>query len=337
MLDLYRWMVVGRRYDREATALTADATLPIYPAAHGLEAAQVGAVRAIRDTDWVFPTFRENVALLARGVDPVDIVRLPRGEWHGGYDPYAHHAAPICTPLATHLLHAVGFAQAARAAGDDLVTLAFVGDGATSEGDFHEAVNLAAVSSAPTVFVVVNNQYAITTPVAKQTRAPSLAHKAIGYGIPGRLVDGNDVLAVHHVVGEAAEAARAGRGPSLIEAVTYRMDGHTNKDDDSRYRSADEVESWRRRDPIERLERYLLDRGVLGLREKEDIDREAAGLAAAFRARMSAEPVTDPADLFAHVYARPTPHLLEQARQVEERVARRAVAGGTPIRTEGTR
>jgi pyruvate dehydrogenase E1 component alpha subunit len=319
--ELYRRLVIGRRFDKQATALTKQGRLAVYPSSHGQEACQVGAVLALRPTDWLFPTYRESVALVSRGIDPVDVLTLLRGDWHCGYDPYAHAAAPQCTPLATQTLHAVGFAQAARIKGEDTVTLAFTGDGATSEGDFHEALNFAAVFAAPTVFFVQNNQYAISVPLSRQSKAPTLAHKAIGYGIPGRLVDGNDVLAVFSVVREAAERARRGEGPTLIEAVTYRMDAHTNADDATRYRDAAEVEAWRRADPVARFERYLRHEDLLDDAGVAEVAAEAEDFAAALRDRMNADPVLDPADLFDHVYAQRTSQLREQAAQLTAELA----------------
>ncbi len=329
-LEMYRRLVVGRRFDRQATALTRQGRLAVYPSSYGQEACQVGAVLAVRDTDWLFPTYRESVALVTRGIDPVEVLTLLRGDWHCGYDPYAHRTAPQCTPLSTQTLHAVGLAHAARLAGDDVVALAFIGDGATSEGDFHEALNFAAVYRAPVVFFVQNNQYAISVPLAKQTAAPSLAHKAIGYGMPGRRVDGNDVLAVYRVVGEAVERARAGHGPTLVEALTYRMDAHTNADDASRYRPPAEVEAWRERDPVARLERHLWAVGALDDAGVAEIAAQAEDFAARLRERMNAEPVLDPLEMFRHVYAEPTPQLREQAAllSAELEAEREAQASG---------
>jgi 2-oxoisovalerate dehydrogenase E1 component alpha subunit len=311
--ELYRRLVVGRRFDKQATALTKQGRLAVYPSSHGQEACQVGAVLALRPSDWLFPTYRESVALVTRDIDPVDVLTLLRGDWHCGYDPHAHAAAPQCTPLATQTLHAVGFAQAARVKGEDTVTLAFTGDGATSEGDFHEALNFAAVFRAPTVFLVQNNRYAISVPLSRQSKAPTLAHKAIGYGMPGVVVDGNDVIAVYTAVQEAADRARRGDGPTLIEAMTYRMDAHTNADDATRYRSDDEVQEWRRADPLARFERFLRHEGLLDDAAAATVAAEAEEFAAGLRDRMNTDPVLDPADLFEHVYAQKTAQLRGQA------------------------
>jgi pyruvate dehydrogenase E1 component alpha subunit len=321
LLDTYRHLVRGRRFDRQATALTKQGRLAVYPSSNGQEACQVGAVLALRPSDWLFPTYRECVALVTRGVDPVEALSLLRGDWHAGYDPYAHAASIQCTPLATQTLHAVGFAYAAKRKGEDTVALAFIGDGATSEGDFHEAMNFAAVFKAPVVFFVQNNQYAISVPLSRQTQAPSLAHKAVGYGMPGERVDGNDPAAVLAVVAAAAERARSGGGPTLIEAMTYRMDSHTNADDATRYREADEVNAWADRDPVARLEAHLRDRGVLDDVEVERIATEAEDFAAALRERMNADPVLDPDALFAHVYSEMTPQLRAQREMLRAELA----------------
>ncbi|GAB3530855.1 pyruvate dehydrogenase (acetyl-transferring) E1 component subunit alpha [Phytohabitans suffuscus] len=312
----YRALVLGRRFERQATALVKQGQLAVYPSAHGQEAAEVGAVLALRPTDWIFPTYRDSVALLTRGVDPVEILTLLRGEWHCGYDPYAHHAAPQCTPLATQAPHAVGLAFAAQAQGEDTVALAFVGDGATSEGDFHEALNFAAVFHLPVVFFVQNNQYAISVPVSRQTAAPSLAHKAVGYGMPGVLVDGNDAAAVLSVVGEAARRAREGEGPTLVEATTYRIDAHTNADDATRYRPDEEVTGWLGRDPVARLAAYLTNTGQLNVDVEAAVAAEAEDLAADLRTRLVAEVPPPPEELFAHVYHRPTQRLRDQAARL---------------------
>ncbi|MET7386363.1 pyruvate dehydrogenase (acetyl-transferring) E1 component subunit alpha [Streptomyces sp. NPDC005529] len=313
---LHKELVRGRRYNTQATALTKQGRLAVYPSSTGQEACEVAAALVLEDRDWLFPSYRDTLAAVARGLDPVQALTLLRGDWHTGYDPREHRVAPLSTPLATQLPHAVGLAHAARLKGDDVVALALVGDGGTSEGDFHEALNFAAVWQAPVVFLVQNNGFAISVPLAKQTAAPSLAHKAVGYGMPGRLVDGNDALAVHQVLGEAIAHARAGGGPTLVEAVTYRIDAHTNADDATRYRGDSEVETWRGHDPLTLLERELTERGLLDEAALKAVRDDAEVMAADLRERMNQDPVIDPMDLFAHVYARPTPQLLEQQAQL---------------------
>ncbi|MFE7838951.1 pyruvate dehydrogenase (acetyl-transferring) E1 component subunit alpha [Streptomyces sp. NPDC057474] len=311
-LELYRAMVTGRAFDRTATTFTRQGRLAVYPSSRGQEACQTASVLALRPTDWIFPTYRESVALLTRGIPAEDVLTLFRGDRHCGYDPAAHRAAPQCTPLATQCLHAAGLADAARMRGDDVVALAYIGDGATSEGDFHEAVNYAAVRRAPVVFLVQNNQYAISVPLAKQTAARTLADKAPGYGATGARIDGNDALAVHAAVTEAARRAREGGGPTLIEALTYRIEAHTNADDDTRYRSADEVAAWAAKDPIARLERTLLDDGVLDEAKIAEAARAAEETTAALRRDFTEPPRRDPMEMFRHVYHHPPPHLRAQ-------------------------
>jgi 2-oxoisovalerate dehydrogenase E1 component alpha subunit len=310
---LYGQLVRGRRFNEQATALTKQGRLAVYPSSTGQEAAEVAAALALREQDWLFPSYRDTLAAVARGLDPVAVLSLLRGDWHSGYDPRSTRVAPLSTPLATQLPHAVGLAHAARLRGDDVVALAMVGDGGTSEGDFHEALNFAAVWQAPAVFLVQNNGFAISVPLAKQSAAPTLAHKAVGYGIPGRLVDGNDAAAMHQVLSEAVERARRDEGPCLIEAVTYRVDAHTNADDATRYRDADEVTAWREHDPVALMERELRTRELLddtGVREAKEAAEE---MARDLRERMNQEPDLRPMDLFDHVFAHRTPQLEQQA------------------------
>jgi pyruvate dehydrogenase E1 component alpha subunit len=319
-------MVLGRRFDAQATALTKQGRLAVYPSSHGQEACQIGGVLALRDTDWMFPTYRESMALVARGIDPVQALTLLRGDWHCGYDPMATRTAPQCTPLATHSLHAAGLAYAARRRGEDTVALAFVGDGGTSEGDFHEALNFAAVFKAPVVFLVQNNRYAISVPLAKQTAAPTLAYKGVGYGMHSEQVDGNDLVAVLAVLRHAVESARTEARPFLVEAHTYRIEAHTNADDATRYRADAEVAAWKARDPIRRLETYLTASGHLADEDIGAARQAAETFANRLRERMNEDPEVDPDELFAHVFAEPTPQLREQRRWLRDELA--AGSGG---------
>jgi 2-oxoisovalerate dehydrogenase E1 component alpha subunit len=312
LLELHRRMVIGRRFDAQATALTKQGRLAVYPSSRGQDACQVGAVLALRARDWLFPTYRDSMALVTRDVPPEGALSLLRGDWHCGYDPYVHRVAPQCTPLATNTLHAVGFAHAARIRGEDTAALVFVGDGATSEGDTHEALNFAGVWRAPVVFLVQNNGYAISVPLAKQTAAPGLAYKGVGYGVRSLIVDGNDAAAVYAAVRAALADAAGGRGPTLIEAITYRIEAHTNADDASRYRASDEVQEWLAKDPIDRLETFLRERNLLDDDSLAAVQAEAEEFAAQVRARLGTDPVLDPGVLFEHVYASPTAALAEQ-------------------------
>ncbi|MFD7903248.1 pyruvate dehydrogenase (acetyl-transferring) E1 component subunit alpha [Kitasatospora sp. NPDC059722] len=322
--ELYRRLVIGRRYNQQATTLTKQGRLAVYPASAGQEACQIAAALALGEQDWLFPSYRDTLAVVSRGVDPLEALTLLRGNAHTGYDPRATRTAPLCTPLATQAPHAVGLAHAARLRGEPVVALAMLGDGGTSEGDFHEALNFAAVLRAPVVFLVQNNGYAISVPLTAQSAAPSLAHKAVGYGMPGRLVDGNDAPAVHGVLAEAVERARTGGGPTLVEALTYRIDAHTNADDATRYRTDDEVAAWREHDPILLLDRAMRELGILDDELVRRAADEAEELAARMRAEFHADAELDPMALFAHVYAEPTPQLREQAAQLSAELAAEA-------------
>ncbi|MDF3308009.1 pyruvate dehydrogenase (acetyl-transferring) E1 component subunit alpha [Rhodococcus sp. T2V] len=321
LVEMHRNMVLGRRFDQQATALTKQGRLAVYPSSRGQEACQIAAAMSLRPTDWMFPTYRDSVALAARGIDPVEILSMLAGDWHCGYDPARHRSAPQCTPLATQLLHATGVAYGEHRRGRNTIALAFCGDGATSEGDFHEALNFAAVFQAPVVFLVQNNGFAISVPLARQSAAPTLAHKGVGYGIGSEQVDGNDAVAMLAVMDEAANFVRAGNGPVIVEAHTYRIDAHTNADDATRYRDSSEVEQWLGRDPLTRLEKYLRGQNLLDDAAVDALTAEADTAAAALRAGMNVDRPRDPLDLFRHVFAEPTPQLREQQAQVQAELA----------------
>jgi pyruvate dehydrogenase E1 component alpha subunit len=324
MMQAHEALVIGRRINDQAYALVRQGRLAVYPSSHGQEACEVAASLVLGDQDWLFPTYRDTVSIVARGVDPVDVLVLLKGDWHSGYNPIEHKVAPQATPLATQLIHAVGVAHAATLRGEDTVVMAMCGDGATSEGDFHEALNFAAVFGAPVVFFVQNNEYAISVPLARQSVAPSLAHKGVGYGVPGERVDGNDVAALLSVLGSAVDSARAGGGPQLVEAHTYRMQAHTNADDASRYRADDEVEAWTERDPLLRSEAYLKSRKLLTKARQTQFADKAEIVAAAMRDGLMTDIEPNPADLFSNVYAKPTPQLVEQAAFLTEELTREA-------------
>ncbi|WP_206791774.1 pyruvate dehydrogenase (acetyl-transferring) E1 component subunit alpha [Amycolatopsis sp. MtRt-6] len=310
--EAYRLMVLGRRFDVQATALTKQGRLAVYPSSAGQEACQVGAALVLRTADWLFPTYRDSVALVARGLKPGEVLTLLRGDAHCGYNPVETRVAPQCTPLATQTLHAAGLAHAMQRRGEDAVALALIGDGATSEGDFHEALNFAAVFKAPVVFFVQNNRFAISVPFEKQSAAAALAYKGVGYGMRSEQVDGNDAVAVLAVLDDAVRHAREGKGPVLVEAHTYRIDAHTNADDATRYRDADEVAKWREADPVKRLETFLKSRESLSDNEIEQFAADAEGYAQSVRDTLNAEPELDPLSLFDHVYAEPTRQLKAQ-------------------------
>jgi 2-oxoisovalerate dehydrogenase E1 component alpha subunit len=315
---LYRLMALSRRVDRQAINLTRQGALGVYASSHGQEAAQVGAVFALEADDWIFPTYRETVATFARGVDIVEILALFSGSWHCGFDPYEHRVAPLTTPLATQALHATGLAMAARIRHDPIVALTFFGDGAASEGDAHEALNIAAVSGAPVVFVVQNNGYAISVPYRLQTKASSIALRAAGVGMPGIRVDGNDVISVYGAVRTAVDRARRGDGPTLIEAVTYRLEPHTTADETSRYRSDDEAAAWLAHDPVALFLRVLRDGQVVDDAFLAEVDAEGEAVAARMRDSLFGAPAGDPREMFDHVYTTPTPQLDAQRALLQQ-------------------
>ncbi|HEY4613880.1 MAG TPA: thiamine pyrophosphate-dependent enzyme [Citricoccus sp.] len=322
LLEAYRRLVAGRRINDQNSALVRQGRMAVYPSSHGQEACQVAAAACLEDGDWLFPTYRDTVAVISRGVDPVEAMTIFRGDWHGGFDSQKHHVGIQSTPLTTQLLHAVGVAHAARLRGEDTVVVALCGDGATSEGDFHEALNFAAVFHLPVIFFVQNNQYAISVPLARQTVAPSLAHKAIGYGMAGERVDGNDLVALLAVLERGVRLVRSGAGPLLVEAHTYRIQAHTNADDATRYREEAEVQEWLARDPVKRMRTYLTDRGLLTDELQSRYEAEAEEVATALREGMNRETTPDPQELFAHVYTVPTPQLAEQSAQLAEELSR---------------
>jgi pyruvate dehydrogenase E1 component alpha subunit len=310
--DLLRHMVFARQLDRACMALQRQGELTVYPPFEGQEAAQVGSAAALGPDDMVFPSFRELAAALVRGVDPVQYLAYHRGSWHGGpYDPRATRFAPICVPTATQICHAVGYALGQRLDGADACTLAYFGDGAASEGDFHEGANLAAVFAAPAILLCQNNGWAISVPTTGQT-AGEVWRRAEGYGFPGIRVDGNDVLAVYRATREAAERARRGGGPTLIEALTYRLGPHTTADDSSRYRDEDEVERWRAFDPIDRFRAWLLAAGHADAGFVAACEAEAEERVAAIRADLIASEPPPDAWVFDWVYAEPPESFLHQ-------------------------
>ena len=309
---LYEMMLVTRELDIEFVNLQRQGELALYASCRGQEAAQIGAVACLRKTDWLFPQYREIGAFLIRGITPAQMGAVWRGSWHGGLGFTAKNIAPISIPIGTQQLHAVGAAMAAQRLGDDSVTVAFLGDGATSEGDVHEALNLAAVFSAPCVFYVQNNQWAISVPVDRQVAGPSIAQRADAYGMPGIRVDGNDVLACYAAMSEAAERARSGGGPTLIEAVTYRMGPHTTSDDPTRYRDADELAEWAARDPISRYRIYLQSIGVWTERVEQRVGAHGARLRTELRDNIFGAPDPDVLEMFDTVYADITPELARQ-------------------------
>ncbi|MDM7830006.1 pyruvate dehydrogenase (acetyl-transferring) E1 component subunit alpha [Cellulomonas sp. MW9] len=317
---MYRDMVIVRRFDTEATALQRQGELALFAQALGQEGAQIGSGHALLPQDHVFPSYREHGVAHTRGVDLADVLRLFRGIDHGGWDPVAHGFHLYTLVIGSHTLHATGYAMGVQrdgavGTGDptrDTAVVAYFGDGATSQGDVSEALVFAAVNEAPVVFFCQNNQWAISEPTTNQSTVP-LADRAPGFGIPSVRVDGNDVLASYAVTQEALQRARSGGGPTFIEAFTYRMGAHTTSDDPSRYRSAEQEDYWRRRDPIDRLRAYLESLGELPTSFLDQLDAEADDLGERIRTTVRAMGRPSPASMFEHVYA--TPHSVVDAER----------------------
>jgi len=315
--SLYRDLTLVRRWDVEATALQRQGELGIWASLLGQEAAQVGAGHALAATDMAFPTYREHGVAWVRGVDPLDVISLFRGVDNGGWDPVATGFNLYTVVIGAQCLHATGYAMGVQRDSAETAVLAFLGDGATSQGEVNESLIWAATFSAPVVFFCQNNQYAISVPIERQSRVP-LFQRAAGFGFPGVRVDGNDVLAVLAVTRAALAAAREGQGPTFIEAFTYRMGAHTTSDDPTRYRLASELEEWKLRDPIARLKAYLSRSGIADHDFFDAVEAEADELAA--RIRKGTLEMSDPpgTSMFDSVFAEQTPELAAQRAEFVE-------------------
>ncbi|WP_367124883.1 pyruvate dehydrogenase (acetyl-transferring) E1 component subunit alpha [Streptomyces phytohabitans] len=299
---LYRDMLLTRRFDAEATALQRQGELGLWASLLGQEAAQIGSARALRDDDYVFPTYREHGVAWVRGVDPTNLLGMFRGVNHGGWDPNSNNFHLYTIVIGSQTLHATGYAMGVAKDGADSAVVAYFGDGASSQGDVAEAFTFAAVYNAPVVFFCQNNQWAISEPTERQSRVP-IYQRAAGFGFPGVRVDGNDVLACLAVTKAALERARSGQGPMLVEAFTYRMGAHTTSDDPTKYRRDEEREAWEVKDPILRL-RTLLEKEKLADKAFLDsIDEESDALAKRVRDAVRTMPNPDTTAIFEHVYA----------------------------------
>jgi pyruvate dehydrogenase E1 component alpha subunit len=305
LLALYRNLVLLRTYDERSVIYHRQGRIGTYAIFWNHEAMQAGSVFALEDRDWIFPSYRESAIGLLRGIPASTILSWWRGHPTGWWNPEEHNVASICVPIGTHVPHAVGYAWGARLKGDDRVAIAYFGDGATSEGAVHEGATFAGVMRAPAILFCNNNQWAISTPLSEQTAAPTLADKAIGYGMPGMRVDGLDVLAVYEVTRDAVARARAGEGPSLIEAVSYRSAPHATADDPSAYIDLERVEQEKKRECLGRYEGYLRRAGLLTDEMAESMRAEAADLMRAAIAAAEAEAPADVSLLFDHALADP--------------------------------
>lgn len=318
--DCYRWMSLARRFDDEAVALQRQGELGLWLQSAGQEAAQIGSITALRDDDHVFPSYREHAAALRRGVTPAELLVQWRGNQHSGWDPACYRFHIYTLVLAAQLPHATGYAMGVQRDGAEEIVAAYFGEGASSQGEANEALNWAAAAEVPVLFFCQNNQWAISTPIRKQMKAP-LHQRARGFGLNGYVVDGNDVLAVHAVTKKVTERIRAGGGPALIEAITYRMGGHSTSDDPSRYRTSSELDSWKARDPLARLETLMMHEGWLTGDFRAEVTAECDALAAETRAVCQNLPLGNIDELFGTVLATETPLLSSERRQYNELVA----------------
>jgi len=318
LLKMYRAMLFGRRFDKRLLALQRQGRMGTFPPTMGQEASQLGAVAAIEKADWLVPAFREGLAEIWRGKPPENIIL-----YYGGYDEAGaiskdRNDLPVSIPVASQTLHAVGIAMAAKYKQSDQIAMTFFGDGATSEGDFHESLNFAAVFQAPVVFVCQNNQWAISIPRHKQTKSKTLAQKALAHGLPGIQVDGNDILAVYTAAKEAVERARTGGGPTLIECFTYRMGLHTTADDPTKYRTKEEEAEWQKRDPLPRFQTYLQKKGLLDDQQIAEIEEEISIEIQEIvdLAEKKALEWGDPSDMFEHTFAKLPVNLIPQRQEM---------------------
>ncbi len=309
---MYEVMVLARTFDQRALNLQREGRIGTYAPIHGQEASQVGSALALEKNDWIFPSFRENGVYLAVGHPPSMVIQYWGGDERGLRIAEDINILPVCIPVASHIPHAVGTAMAAKCRGDRGAAVVYFGDGGTSEGDFHEGLNFAGVFRLPVVFICENNQWAISLPREKQTAAKTIAQKAYAYGFEGVQVDGNDIFAVYRATKDALNKAKQGNGPTLIECFTYRMSDHTTADDASRYRTKEEVEAWKEKDPILRLKLFMEKKGLWTEQYQKDV--EAGARAAVDEAEKKAETVAppDPRDMFTSTYEK-----LSQRQQKE--------------------
>jgi pyruvate dehydrogenase E1 component alpha subunit len=316
LLDLYRSMVLLRTYDERSLVYHRQGRIGTYAIFWNHEAMQAGSVHALDDGDWIFPSYRESAIGLLRGMPPATILHWWRGHPAGWWNPADYNVASISVPIATQVPHAAGLAWGKKLKGDPACAIAYFGDGATSEGAFHEGANFAAVMRAPLVLFCNNNQWAISTPLSAQTRAETLADKAVGYGMPGVRVDGGDVLAVYEATREAVERARAGDGPTFIEAVSYRAAPHATADDPRAYIDLERVEQEKRNECLGRYERYLRRHGVLHDDLDAAIKAEALDAMRQGIAEAEAEPEPDIGLVFEHAYANPPASLAKDLAEL---------------------
>ena len=326
VLQLYEKMVYCRMCNDRALKMQRSGRMGTFTSIEGQEALQIGSEFALKKQDWIVPAFRELAVMWAHGVPMERIYQYWIGNEWGSHPPAGVHVLPVSIPVGSQMIHGVGLSWAAKLQGKDEIAVNYFGDGASSEGDFHEAMNFAGVFKTPTIFICQNNQYAISTPRTIQTAAKTIAQKALGYGFPGVLVDGNDLFAMFAVTKEAEQRARKGDGPTLIEAYTYRFGDHSSSDDSSKYRDKAEVEAWRPKDPLRRIQLYLAKKNMWN----EEIERSMR-----IRLQVDVDAVTEKAQAFAnqtvdeifdYTYAEVPQALAEQKAYLKEMLAKKTEA-----------
>ena len=331
---LYRYMLLARRTDERMLMMQRQGRLGTFPQSSGHEAISMGSVIHLKKSDWHVPAYRELAGLLYRGWSIDSTLLYWNGYEEGARPPEGVNDLPVCVSIASQLLHAAGIGMGMNIRDEKGVVMTYFGDGASSEGDTHEAMNFAAVYQAPVVFMCLNNQYAISVPLSKQMRNETIAQRAIAYGMPGIRVDGNDVLAVYVATKEAVERARKGEGPTLIEGLTYRFTPHTTADDPKRYRSEEECKLWTKREPLHRFKKYLLDKGVYKEAELTALEEELDALIKAAIARMeqasTSEELMNPLAMFDYLYADMPPYLNEQREELRAHLEKTKNAGKSP-------
>lgn len=316
----YRWLVLLRTLDQRAWNLQRQGRMGTYPPFSGQEATQIGSVACLGAGDWLAGSYRDWAALTYHGVPLSYPLLNSMGHAVSGKMPEDLRVLPVQVVIAAQMLHAVGLAWASKLQHEDRIAMTFFGDGATSQGDFHEALNFASVVKAPVIFVCENNQWAISVPITRQMNTKTVAQRALSYDMEGVRVDGNDVVAVYQTVRELAKKVRAGEGPVLVEAVTYRLQAHTTADDPTRYRDQETQEAWAKGEPVARLRTYLVREGILSPEDVEDIAEQARGQVEAAVGEAESYPKDDPRTLFDHVYGDLTPRLKEQRARFAERL-----------------
>jgi pyruvate dehydrogenase E1 component alpha subunit len=272
IIKAYKSMLYARTADEMAISYQRQGRMYTYPPNMGQEAIHIASGMIMRQNDWLVPTFRELGVMLAKGVSVKEIFIYYMGNEQGSNFKQANHVLPICVPIGSQFLHATGIGYSINYRKKDEVVFSFIGDGGTSEGDFSEALNFAGVWKVPVIYIIQNNQYAISVPVQNQTKSINLAVKAVAFGLPGIKVDGNDFFAMYVACKEAFEHVRAGKGAVLIEALTYRKGAHTTSDDPTKYRTKEEEQEWDKTDPLIRLKRYMDDKGIWNEDEEKLIE-----------------------------------------------------------------